>query len=182
MSYRNTGTLVTVLVVLISAASVKVWAGNQNKLVAFTVDSVLAADTNEGVDMRIASLGARLRKVFSYTTYRLISRQKRRAECGRMTGFELPGGRILHVEPRSVVGDSIGMELMLFQGPRPVITTELRLKKHAVLMLGGPHYQQGMLIIAITVDTPGSQKVTSHHRGAAEHEPVHAVSTPRQAR
>ena len=176
MTYRNTGTLVTALVFLISAVGVRAWAGSPNKLVAFTVDSVLAADTNEGVDMRIASIGARLRKVFSYTTYRLVSRQRRRAECGRMTVFDLPGGRILHVEPRSVVGDLIGMELVLFQGPRPVMTTELRLKRHAVLMIGGPHYEQGMLIIAITVDTPASKEVSTH-----EHRQVHAISNPGQA-
>ena len=181
MSYRNTGTLFTVLVFLFATAGARAWAGSQSKLVAFTVDSVLAADTNEGVDVRIASMGARLRKVFSYTTYRLISRQRRRTQCGRMTGFDLPGGRILHVEPRTVVGDTIGMELVLFQGPRPVMTTELRLKRHAVLMIGGPHYEQGMLIIAITVDTPGSHDVLVHEPRIHQHQRLHAVSTPGQA-
>ena len=71
---------------------------------------------------------------------------------GGTLAFDLPGGRILHVEPSGIDGDMISMELVLFQGPRPVMTTDLKLRNHGVLILGGPRYEQGMLIVEIGAD------------------------------
>lgn len=116
------------------------------------VDSVVASDTNEGVDTRLASMGQRLHSLFSYTTFRLVRHQDGQTETGNMVSFDLPGGRILHVQPREVVGDMIAMELVLFQGSRPLMTTDLKLRDHGVLIVGGPRYEQGMLIISIGAD------------------------------
>ncbi|MGH7934302.1 MAG: hypothetical protein ACREQN_14235 [Candidatus Binataceae bacterium] len=128
------------------------------------VDSVLAADTHQGMDARLAStMGERLKALFDYTTYRLVRHQEQEAACGRMLSFTLPGGRILHVAPRSVDGNMITMELMLFQGPRPIMTTDLKLMDHGVLIVGGPRYQQGMLIATITATVVGGLKDQSGH-------------------
>jgi len=43
---------------------------------------------------------------------------------------------------------------MLFQGARPMMTTDVRLRNHGMLIVGGPHYEQGMLIIPIGADAP----------------------------
>jgi hypothetical protein len=43
---------------------------------------------------------------------------------------------------------------MLFQGARPMMTTDVRMRNHGMLIIGGPHYQQGMLIIPIGADAP----------------------------
>lgn len=120
------------------------------------VDSVVASDTNEGVDKRLATMGERLHSLFSYSTYRLVSHQDTQTEIGNLISFNLPGGRILHVQPREVVGDMISMELVLFQGERPLMTTDLKLRDHGMLIVGGPRYEQGMLIISIGAETgPG---------------------------
>jgi hypothetical protein len=99
-------------------------------------------------------MGGRLESLFRYTTYRLISHQVGRTECGRTAAFTLPGGWIVHVEPSAVRDDMIAMELMLFQGARPMMTTDVRMRNHGMLIIGGPHYQQGMLIIPIGADAP----------------------------
>ncbi|HXN85075.1 MAG TPA: hypothetical protein VN867_03340, partial [Candidatus Binataceae bacterium] len=49
-------------------------------------------------------------------------------------------------------GDMIDMELVLFQGERPLMTTDLKLRNHGILIVGGPRYEQGMLIISIAAD------------------------------
>ncbi len=123
-----------------------------NGMVMVRVDEVIAADTNEGIDQRLMPLSPRLESLFGYTTYRLISHQVARTEFGQTLAFSLPGGWIVHVEPDSVEGDMIAMELMLFQGARPMMTTDLKLRNHGLLIVGGPHYQQGMLIIPIGAD------------------------------
>ncbi|HUY26271.1 MAG TPA: hypothetical protein VMV27_02520 [Candidatus Binataceae bacterium] len=123
------------------------------RTVTVRVNSVLAAETNEGLDPRLQSMGPRLQALFSYSTYRLVSDQAGQIECGKMIAFQLPGGRILHVSPREIDGDMIAMEIVLFQGPRPLMTTDLKLKNNGILIVGGPRYEQGMLIISIGAST-----------------------------
>ncbi len=138
-------------------------AGRHAPMVTIHVDSVLAADTNEGVDSRLQKkMGRRLQALFSYTTYRLVSHQDGQTECGKMIVFTLPGGRILHVQPRAVDHGMIAMELLLFQGPRPLMSTDLKLKNNGMLIVGGPRYQQGMLIISIGASAPGPLPEQSH--------------------
>jgi hypothetical protein len=126
----------------------------RHRVILLRVDEVIAADTGEGIDQRLLPMGGRLESLFRYTTYRLISHQVGRTECGRTVAFTLPGGWIVHVEPSAVRDDMIAMELMLFQGARPMMTTDVRMRNHGMLIVGGPHYQQGMLIIPIGADAP----------------------------
>jgi hypothetical protein len=123
------------------------------------VESVLAADTHEGMDKRLASMSDRLRALFDYSTYRLLSKFERKTPCGQMTVFTLPGGRILHVAPHAVGNGMIAMELILFQGAQPVMSTDLKLPNHGVLIIGGPRYQQGMLIVFVGVDSPNAGRI-----------------------
>ncbi|MGH7865794.1 MAG: hypothetical protein ACREQB_12445 [Candidatus Binataceae bacterium] len=116
------------------------------------INCVVATDTNEGVDVKLADMGERLRSLFSYTTYRLVSRQDGLTEFGTMVAFTLPGGRILNVQPRGVMNDMIAMQLVMFQGAEPIMTTELRLKNRGMLIVGGPRYEKGMLIISIAAN------------------------------
>lgn len=149
--------LVVAAVIAMAAQGAAVAAGpDVRQSIHIRVDSVVASNTNEGVDARLAGMGYRLRSLFNYTTYRLISHQEGQTECGKLISFSLPGGRILHLQPRAVAGDMISMELVLFQGERPLMTTDLKLKNHGVLIVGGPHYQQGMLIISIRADALSS--------------------------
>ncbi|MBF6568392.1 MAG: hypothetical protein IVW54_05895 [Candidatus Binataceae bacterium] len=128
------------------------------RVIRLRVDSVMAANTEEGMDDRLSHtpMAPRLKALFEYTTYRLIVHQEKLTVCGRMVAFELPGGRILHIAPRAVDGDMISMELVLFEGPRPVMSTDLKLMNHALLIVGGPRYEQGMLITTIRTDAPAS--------------------------
>ncbi len=126
----------------------------RHRVILLHVDEVIAADTGEGIDERLLPMGGRLESLFRYTTYRLISHQVDRTECGRTAAFTLPGGWIVHIEPSAVRDDMIAMELMLFQGARPMMTTDVRMRNHGMLIIGGPHYQQGMLIIPIGADAP----------------------------
>ena len=126
----------------------------RHRIILLRVDEVIAADTGEGIDERLLPMGGRLESLFRYTTYRLISHQVGRTECGRTAAFTLPGGWIVHVEPSAVNDNMIAMELMLFQGARPMMTTDVRMRNHGMLIIGGPHYQQGMLIIPIGADAP----------------------------
>ncbi|HLI81167.1 MAG TPA: hypothetical protein VKV03_14365 [Candidatus Binataceae bacterium] len=144
-----------VTMALAVAAAGRIWAASSpepTQKIGVRVDSVLASDTHQGVDTQLTPMGPRLQSLFNYTSYRLVSHQERQTPMGTQISFDLPGGRILHVEPSAIEGDMIEMELVLFQGERPVMTTDLKLRNHGVLIVGGPRYEQGMLIISIGAD------------------------------
>lgn len=152
MSDRVSGKALGLAVLLIMIAPPLVIAQTAGRPIAVHIDSVLAADTNQGFDTRLAPMSHRLKKLFRYSTYRLESHQEAITECGRMIGFSLPGGLILHVEPRRIEGEMIEMGVSLFQGKRPMMTTDFHLMNSGVLLLGGPRYEKGTLIISIAAE------------------------------
>jgi len=155
--YQRRSLSLVLLLVALCALCAHGQASAQDKsagTVKVRVDSVLAADTHEGTDPRLQpAIIERLQAMFDFTTYHLVVREERLTKCGRMTSFSLPGGRLLHVAPQSFAGGMIAMELVLFDGARPIMTTDLKLMNHGVLIIGGPHYQHGMLITMISTDT-----------------------------
>ena len=120
------------------------------------IDTVLAADTKEGVDPRLVPMMPKIQGLFSFSTYSLVNHQEGETECGKMIAFTIPSGKILHVQPRAVDGDMIAMEIVLFDGTRPMMTTDLKLKNNGTLIVGGPRYEQGMMIISIGASTGGT--------------------------
>ena len=155
MIERHTpGLLPAILMICVLAVPLQALAqADHPHAVLIRVDSVLAANTGKGMDASPSSvIGARLKALFEYTTYRLVQHQQAQTVCGRMVTFEMPGGRILHIAPSSVLDNMISMELVLFEGTRPLMTTDLKLMNHAVLIVGGPSYHEGMLITMISTD------------------------------
>lgn len=148
-------TLSRTLVLLIAVVFAVLAAGSgaaeqpHPQVIVLRVFSVLATDTNQGVDPQLGTMGPQLRRMFNYTTYELVSEQDGRTEMGKVIEFTMPGGRILHIEPQSVDRNMIAMEVLLFQGEKPMLTTDLKLPNNGNLIVGGPHYEQGSLIITI---------------------------------
>ncbi|HUO06427.1 MAG TPA: hypothetical protein VMU16_14610 [Candidatus Binataceae bacterium] len=139
--------------ILAMGACGRAYAGNPPRPILIRVDSVLAAESNEGIDPRLGQMRSMLQGAFSYTSYRLVNEQDQKTECGKMLSFTLPGGRILHVQPRAIDDGMIVMTIVLFEGARPMMTTDLKLMDHGNIIVGGAHYQQGILIISIGAST-----------------------------
>lgn len=168
---HNPGLLLALVALCLLALPLDAQAQSDHRhSVRIRVDSVLAANTGRGMDAQLASsvIGARLKALFEYSTYRLVMHQEQRTFCGRTVSFEMPGGRILHIAPLAVEGNMISMELVMFEGTRPLMTTDLKLMNHAVLVVGGPRYEQGMLITMISTDAadrPGARRLPQTQPG-----------------
>jgi len=146
----TSGLAVLLLFVMVGAVAAQTAKG----AVKIEVYSVLAADTNQGCDNELKEKElARLRKLldhlFHYSTYRVVKHEISDTVFGEKVTFALPGGRILHLEPMGMDGDMIQMELMLFQGEEPMMTTDLKIMNNGIFMVGGPRYREGTLIISI---------------------------------
>jgi hypothetical protein len=164
---RIVGLLLTIMATCVLAAAQPVAAQNRHLLpLRVRVDSVLAANTGKGMDPDIdIDIADRLRSMFYFSTYRLVLHQELETVCGRSVNFEMPGQGILHIAPRSIVDNMISLEVVLFEGPHPLMSSDLRMINHAVLMVGGPHYLEGTLITIITVGSADSHFPRAH-RGA----------------
>jgi len=142
-----------ILMILASAS----WAAAKGRpcAIALRVSSVLAANTNRGTDARLTPISHQLESVFSYTTYRLLSSQQGHTSCaGKPVLFTLPGGRLLHIEPRGIEGGMISMRLSIFHGKTLMVATDVKLNNQGVLMVGGPRYRKGAVITAIRAESP----------------------------
>ena len=119
-------------------------------------DSVLASNLHQGIDARLSPVSHRLQLLFSYSSYQLLSHDDGEANLGNQVSFKLPSGHILDVEPRELDHDMIVMQMVLFEADKPLMTTDLKLRNHGTLIVGGRKYDDGMLIISIVADSPAS--------------------------
>ena len=55
----------------------------------------------------------------------------------------------------------IAMEMVLFEGERPLMTTDLKLRNHGTLIVVGRKYEDGMLIISVVAESPTSPLANS---------------------
>jgi hypothetical protein len=126
------------------------------------VDSVLAGESHDGhpgIDQRLGpGTRCRLKTVFDYTSYRLVKHEEAGTESGQPVAFNLPGGRILHVEPLAIEGNMVAMELVLFAGAHSIMRTELKMMRGGALILVGPRSPSETYITTIAVETIGVAK------------------------
>jgi len=167
-----------IIVLVVLATVVIAAAQTATGPVEVKIDSVLAADTNQGCDKQLSTLRDRLRRLFHFTTYRLMSHDEGSAGFGKTLTFSLPGGRILHIEPQGMDGDMIQMEVMLFQGEEPLMTTVLKITNGGTFMVGGPRYEHGTLIISIKPIAPMGSADAGTSAAAAPSSSPPAVSAP----
>lgn len=71
-------------------------------------------------------------------------------ESGKMIVFTLPGGKVLHVQPRALEGGVIRMAVVLFDGGRATMTADLSLENGDTFALGGEKYGEGTIFIRIS--------------------------------
>jgi hypothetical protein len=113
------------------------------------IDTILASNVGTAFDPALASLRQPFVGLFPYSSYRLLQGERRRVGWRREAEFLLPGGRYLVVVPRGYKDGRVQLSVMLIQGTRPLINTQLALKNEGVFLVAGPHYNGGVLIIAI---------------------------------
>lgn len=125
-------------------------------LVKVEVESLLAAHTDKGMDPRLgADTRGRLQKVFDYTSYVLLKRTGASVGCGQAVAFNLPHGRILHVDPISIDGNMIALEIVLFEGARSVMRTDIKMMNAGAIMIVGPRFPGETYITTIEANAIG---------------------------
>lgn len=120
--------------------------------VAVEVGVVLASNDGKGVDPALANISDKLRKMFPYTSYKMLDRLEKTLAYGETGEFALPGQRVMRVTPSAGGGNKVRLGVQVMEGSRNLLTTTLGLSRGGMVLLAGPSYQNGVLILILSAN------------------------------
>jgi hypothetical protein len=122
--------------------------------VSLQVQVIYAANQPGGVDSRLGNLAENLQKTFRYSMYQLLDTPKGSVALNQTWTAALPENRSLDITPTAIQEGqySLTVHVRGSEG-KSFVNTAVRLRRGStVLVGGGPPYQQGALIIAISAN------------------------------
>ena len=120
--------------------------------IAVDVGVVLASSDGTTMDPELSSIRSQLQSMFTYSSYRMVDRQKRTLNVGETGDFGLPGNRSMRVTPVPSEGIKVRLAVQIMEGSSNLLTTTLGLKRGGMVLVGGPSYQKGVLILIISAE------------------------------
>jgi RNA polymerase sigma-70 factor, ECF subfamily len=100
-------------------------------------------------DERLVAFMPKLRQLFRYKEYASLARYRAEVPVGTLQMWAVPGDRQLEVLPESVSGDTVRMRVTLTRGNVKEIVTNIRAARGSPAVIGGPKYQDGVLVIIV---------------------------------
>ena len=140
---------VALIVVLLSA---HIAAASPDAPVAIDVGVVVASHEGTTTDPALSSIRNQLQSMFNYSSYRMVDRLKRTLSVGETGEFGLPGGRSMRVTPVPAEGDKVRLAVQIREAERNLLSTTLGLSRGGMVIVGGPSYQKGVLILIISAE------------------------------
>ena len=104
------------------------------------------------MDPELSSIRNQLQSMFNYSSYRMIDRLKRTLSVNETGEFGLPGGRSMRVTPVPAKGNKVRLAVQIMEGERNLLTTTLGLSRGGMVIVGGPSYRKGVLILIISAE------------------------------
>ncbi len=133
--------LAVVLAALLAPAAAR--AGGS---VTVRVTVIHASKKGHKVDARLRSLKRQLSS-FAFTSYQLVGQHSVSVGFGQTGKVTLPGGRALQVVPQRRDPDGKLRVRLVIKG---LVDTTYAIAQGGTLIIGGPPYQGGVLILAVT--------------------------------
>ncbi len=115
------------------------------------VQVILASNSDEGFDPRLLALKKDL-LALNYSSFQLLDNQGLVLDRGKTGRLQVPGGRVMEVTPERFVKGKIVLQVKILQGKSSILTTRLRIEDHGTVILGGPPYRHGFLVLAVTAN------------------------------
>lgn len=118
------------------------------------VTSVRASDRGPS-DAGLQDFRPRLRRLVGYRAFRIVNDERQDCAWGHQAEFRIPGGRLLHVVPKSMRDSAVVMQVRLVEGERKLVDTDVRLQNHGVMLFGvgrDRHAEEGALIIMLRAE------------------------------
>jgi hypothetical protein len=90
--------------------------------------------------------------MFNYSSYKVLDRKRRTLAVGETGDFDLPGGRSMRVTPVPASEMKVRLAVQILEGGRNLLTTTLGLSRGGMVLVGGPPYQSGVMILLISAE------------------------------
>jgi hypothetical protein len=127
-------------------------AASPDAPVAVDVGVVVASHDGPTIDPELSSIRHQLQSMFNYSSYRMVDRLKRTLSVDETGEFVLPGGRSMRVTPAPAKGNKVRLAVQIMEGERNLLTTTLGLSRGGMVIVGGPSYRKGVLILIISAE------------------------------
>lgn len=116
------------------------------------IKAIHAAIGSSHIDPGIKRLVQEIEAVFKYTDYRLIKNKQMDLRKNQTGIIDLPGNRTLAVTPVDINGNRITYKIRIEKNQASVFQTQVLLKNHSSITIGGPQYKKGVLLLNIKGD------------------------------
>ncbi len=120
--------------------------------VSVDVGAVYASNEGTSIDPVLGTIRGKLQSMFNYTSYRMLDRKRRSLAVGETGEFELPGGRSMRATPLPAQGNKVRLSIQISDGQRKLLATTLGLSRGGMVLVGGPSYRSGVLILIISAE------------------------------
>ena len=120
--------------------------------VSVDVGAVYASNEGTSIDPALGTIRGKLQSMFNYTSYRMLDRKRRSLAVGETGEFELPGRRSMRATPLPAQGNKVRLSIQISDGQKNLLTTTLGLNRGGMVLVGGPSYQSGVLILIISAE------------------------------
>ncbi|RLC23808.1 MAG: hypothetical protein DRH93_06280 [Deltaproteobacteria bacterium] len=102
------------------------------------------------VDPGLKKIIPELKSVFKYTSYRLLKDQRLDQHFHQKDRVNLPGKRTLIIMPSDMEGKRIRYQITIKKNKRSVFQTRVLLKNNSSITIGGPQFNDGVLLFNIS--------------------------------
>jgi hypothetical protein len=120
--------------------------------VTVDVGAVYASNEGSSIDPALRHIRGKLQSMFNYTSYRMLDRKSRTLAVGEAGDFELPGRRSMRVSPLPSPANKVRLSIRIEEGGKNLLTTNLGLPRGGMVLVGGPSYEAGVLILIIAAE------------------------------
>ncbi len=109
-----------------------------------------ASTESKTVDPGLKPIISELKSVFKYTSYRLLNEQRLNLNFNRKGRVNLPGNRTLIIMPTDMKGKRIQYQINIQKNQHSVFQTRVLLKNNSSITIGGPQFNNGVLLFNIS--------------------------------
>jgi RNA polymerase sigma-70 factor (ECF subfamily) len=121
--------------------------------ILLATETLVAGQAPEVEDEHLSRILVRLRELFRYKEYTTLERYRAEVPIGTLQRWAIPGDRQLEVMPEGVVSNNaVRMRLRLARGNLVELNANIQCQPGHPALIGGPRYNDGVLIIVIWAD------------------------------
>lgn len=126
--------------------------GQSADLVSVEIGVVRASNASKDIDPALAEFKSKLQSMFSYSEYRMLDRKKKTLGIGESGFFDIPGDRLVRVTPSPHSSGKVRLSVQILDGDKSLLTTTLVMNPKSLVLVGGPPWQDGVIILFIIAE------------------------------